>query len=229
MKRLAVRLDPYRSTWRAARLLGGTLAAVCRKAGQPVIPAMDRFESLLRCPDCHSDLRRDESDTLRCVACSYSAANEGLVYNLLPSAERSELYPGDREDVVDFSLPGHERHLIDGWHELEGTFGNKYRWVESRATAVLSRAGGGPLRLRIRGFTPEAMFTAGKPQVEARVNGVRAGHWTLDRVGLFVLEADVPQADEYKVELLTQPEWRAPGDFRALTVNISMIRLVPRD
>ena len=33
VKTLAVRLDPHRSVWRAARLLGGTLAAVCRKAG----------------------------------------------------------------------------------------------------------------------------------------------------------------------------------------------------
>ena len=31
---LAVRLDPHRSVWRAARLLGGTLAAVCRNAGE---------------------------------------------------------------------------------------------------------------------------------------------------------------------------------------------------
>ena len=229
MKRLAVQLDPYRSTWRAARLLGGTLAAVCRKGGDPVIPSMDRFESLLRCPDCHADLRRDPDDTLRCVRCSYSAANEGLVYNLLPSAERSELYPGDREDVVDFSLPGHERHLLDGWHDVEGDFGNKYRWVKSTARAVLKRVAAEPLQLRVRGFAPESMFAAGKPAVEAHVNGTRVGQWALDRVGLFVLEADVPDAAEYQVELRIQPEWRAPGDSRPLTVNISMLRLVPRD
>ena len=46
--------------WRAARLLGGTLAAVCRKAGDPAPVSFDpdRFETQLRCPDCHGPLRR---------------------------------------------------------------------------------------------------------------------------------------------------------------------------
>ena len=39
MKRLGIALDPYRSTWRAARLLGGTLAAVCRKGGEAALPS----------------------------------------------------------------------------------------------------------------------------------------------------------------------------------------------
>ena len=60
---------------------------------------------------------------------------EGQVYNLLPSAERKELYPGDREDIIDFSLPGHERYLLEGWYDLEGMYGNKYRWIGGRATA----------------------------------------------------------------------------------------------
>src|SRR6266404_782874 len=54
VKRLAIRLDPHRSVWRAARLLGGTMAAVCRKAGEApakVLPP-SRYETLLRCPDC---------------------------------------------------------------------------------------------------------------------------------------------------------------------------------
>src|SRR5713226_7220131 len=103
VKRTASRLDPYRSEWRAARLLGGTLAAVCRKAGEPARVAFDEsdFEVQLRCPDCHSAVSRDASDTLRCTRCSYQAANEGGAYNLLPSADRAELYPGDREDVID--------------------------------------------------------------------------------------------------------------------------------
>src|SRR4051794_11421428 len=123
VKRLAIKLDPYGSTWRAARLLGGTLAAVCRKHGGPVIPSpvmrsMEEFETLLRCPDCHCDLHLSVDDSLCCATCGYSAGNEGSVYNLLPSTERNELYPGNREDVIDFSLPGHERHLHEGWHEL---------------------------------------------------------------------------------------------------------------
>ena len=50
--------------------------------------------------------------------------NEAGVYNLLPSRERSELYPGEREDIIDFSQPAHERHLTEGWYEVEGVFGN---------------------------------------------------------------------------------------------------------
>ena len=94
-----------------ARLLGGTLAAMCRKAGPAPTPADDdRFETLLRCPDCHArPARRRRRDTpLRC-ACGYAAPNEGGVYNLLRSADKNELYPGDRDDVIDFSLPGHDR------------------------------------------------------------------------------------------------------------------------
>lgn len=229
MKRLAVRLDPYGSTWRAARLLGGTLAAVCRKKGEAVDLPMPPFETLLRCPDCHADLYRDAADVLRCRSCSYEAPNEGMVYNLLRSDDRKELYPGDREDLIDFSLPGHERHLLEGWHELEGTFGNKYRWIGSRATATLQRLQPGKLKLRIRGFAPEAMFSAGRPIVRATVNGESVGTWPIDRVGLFVLEAPVAHAEKYQVELDASPVWHAAGDARALTVNISMVRLVPHE
>jgi ubiquinone/menaquinone biosynthesis C-methylase UbiE len=229
MKQLAVKLDPYGSTWRAARLLGGTLAAVCRKAGTSNPGTMERFETLLRCPDCHSGIARTEDDTLRCISCSYSAPNEGMVYNLLRSADRSELYPGDRDDMIDFSLPGHERHLIEGWHQLEGSFGNKYRWIGSRASASLKRVQQGALQLRIRGFAPESMFAAGRPTIQAAVNGDKVGSWTLDRAGLFVLEAPVADAAEYRVDLEAAPLWHSPGDQRALAVNISMLRLVPRE
>jgi SAM-dependent methyltransferase len=230
VKQAAVKLDKYGSVWRAAKLLGGTIAAICRKAGKPVLPSMERFETLLRCPDCHSDLRLQDSDMLlRCLSCGYEAANEGHVFNLLPSADRRELYPGDREDLIDFSLPGHERHLGEGWHALEGTFGNKYRWIGKRATASLRRVSSGPLRIRVRGFAQEAMFATGQPHVQIRVNGRQAGDWAIDRVGLFVLEADLPDAQEYNIEILASPEWQAPGDARVFTVNLSMIRLVPRD
>ncbi|MBI3282036.1 MAG: class I SAM-dependent methyltransferase, partial [Acidobacteria bacterium] len=108
VKRAAQRADRHGSEWIAARLLGGTLAAICRKAGEstPGAPSLDQFEAYLRCPDCHGDLARDNAGTLACPACGYQAANDGGVYNLLPSAERRELYPGDREDLIDFSQPG---------------------------------------------------------------------------------------------------------------------------
>ena len=123
MKKLGIALDPYRSTWRAARLLGGTLAAVCRKGGEAVSPVFQRGHlrnGTCDVPIASGAFHRDASDTLDLRACGYSAANEGGVYNVLPSAEKKELYPGDRDDVIDFSLPGHELKLLDGWYGLRG-------------------------------------------------------------------------------------------------------------
>ncbi|HYP07646.1 MAG TPA: class I SAM-dependent methyltransferase [Bryobacteraceae bacterium] len=232
MKRLAVRLDPYHSTWRAARLLGGTLAAACRKGGEAVIPpfSAESFETALRCPDCGGNLTRGAFDVLSCTRCAYQAPNEGGVYNLLPTLEKKELYPGDREDVIDFSLPGHEQKLLDGWHALEGVYGNKFRWIGPHASAVLRRSGKGPQKVRIRGHAPEQPFLDGKPvTVQAKANGASIGQWTLERNGLFILEADLPDAPEYRLDIAASPEWRGANDQRVLTVTLSMLRLVPRD
>lgn len=233
VKRLAVRLDPHRSVWRAGRLLGGTFAAVCRKAGSAVEPPLDweqRFETLLRCPDCRASLTRTPDETLLC-ACGYRAALEDGVYNLLPTEERRELYPGDREDIIDISLPGHERRLLDGWHGVEGVFGNRYRWIGARASARLKRLNPDPQRLRIRGHASAGLFQqGGSPRIEVRVNGRSAGVWTLERTGLFVLEADLPEEEEeFLVEIHAAPVWYSPPDARPLTMNLSLIRLVGRD
>jgi len=230
MKRLAVMLDPYRSEWRAARLLGGTLAAFCRKAGGPAqqAAAPGRLEDCLQCPDCAGALQRDEAGTLRCD-CGFEAAEEGGVYNLIRSEERKELYPGRRDDIIDFSLPGHETQLLEGWEELEGVYGNKYRWINEHAAARLVRVTAGPQRLRIRGHAQEGIFAQGQPvRLEAAANGRRVGRWTLERHGLFVLEADVPDAEEYRIDLYASPSWTAPPDTRRFTVTISMIRLIDR-
>jgi ubiquinone/menaquinone biosynthesis C-methylase UbiE len=212
--------------WRAARLLGGTLAAVCKKAGsaQP-LGCLDRFETLLRCPDCHGDLARDAADILVC-ACGYRAPNQGGVYNLLPAALRAELYPADRADVIDFSLPSHAGRLGEGWYELEGDYGNKFRWIGPRATAVLRRTHVAPQRLRIRGFAHQTQFTKGQPVVEIRANGVRVAQQPLERVGLFVIEADLPDAETYHIEIAAAPAWTIADDDRCFTVTIGMIRLV---
>jgi ubiquinone/menaquinone biosynthesis C-methylase UbiE len=229
MKRAAVRLDPYRSVWRSARLLGGTLAAVCKKsgAGQASRPVrFEPFEAFLVCPDCGNPLRRTPENALLCAACAYQAPLEAGVYNLLPSPEKAELYPGDRDDIIDFSVPGHERHLIGDWYELEGIFGNKFRWIGARAEARLARVRSGPQRIRIRGYAVEEHLPA---HLIARINGREAGQWVHDRPGLFVVEADVPDAPEYHVEFCASPAWRDPASNRTLTVNLSMIRLVPKD
>ncbi len=225
MKRAATRLDPYRSEWRAAHLLGGTLAAVCRMGGEASRVPFDaaEFETQLRCPDCHGSLTRDTGDTLHCTRCDYQAANEGGVYNLLPSGDRAELYPGDRADVIDFCLPSHAERLLGEWYELEGVFGNKYRWIGERAAARLVRMKPGPQRLRIRGHASE-----GHPvELSASANGRRVGDWKLDRPGLFIVEGDLPESDDYHVDIQAGPAWSVPTDDRIFTVNISMIRLVP--
>ena len=233
VKRLAVKLDPYGSVWRAARLLGGTLAAVCRKGGESALPDFlpSRFETHLRCPDCNDSLHRESSgESLLCHRCGYHAESDGSVYNLLPSADKRELYPGDRADLIDFSLPGHVQRLREGWYDVEGVFGNKYRWIGRQATAVLRRMQPGLHRLRVRGFAPEQAFAQGKPvAIELKANGNSIGQWTLDRTGLFVLEADVPDAAETFVEVLASPQWFAPADARTLTVNLSLLRLIPRE
>jgi hypothetical protein len=160
---------------------------------------------------------------LHCVRCGYQAANEGGVYNLLPSGDRAELYPGDRPDVIDFCLPSHVEQLIGDWYELEGVFGNKYRWIGEHAAARLVRVKPGRQRLRIRGHASE-----GHPvQLSASANGRKVGDWKLDRPGLFLVEADLPDSEEYKIDIQAGPAWTVPTDDRIFTVNISMIRLVP--
>ena len=225
VKRAAVRLDPYGSDWRAARLLGGTLAAFSKKNGQAERLAFNEseFQTQLRCPDCHNALTRGGDDTLQCLSCGYRAVNEGCVYNLLPSPERAELYPGERTDVIDFCLPSHAAKLLEGWYELEGEFGNKYRWIGQHAAARLVRVNPGPQRLRIRGRASE-----GHPiELSASANGRKAGAWKLERPGLFIVEADLPEAVEYRIDIHAGPSWSVPTDDRTFTVNLSMLRLVP--
>jgi hypothetical protein len=73
-------------------------------------------------------------------------------------------------------------------------------------------------------------FERGQPvRFAVSVNGQRAGESVLDRAGLFIFEADIPDAPEYLVEIHASPVWTAPGDDRQFTVNLGMLRLVPRD
>lgn len=232
LKHLAIQLDPHRSVWRAARLLGGTLATVCKKTGaaEAAEPDLTRFESFLQCPDCRRGLFRDLSDTLCCPGCGYRAANEGGVYTLLPAAERAELYPGDREDDIDFCSPRHDQRLLEGWYELEGVFGNKYRWIGPYAAARLVRVRPGPQRLRIRGHVHERSFAQGEPvRFEVAANGQKLPPMVRERAGLFIYEADLPEAPEYKIEVFAKPAWQAPPDDRVFTVTLSRLRLVPRE
>jgi hypothetical protein len=91
---------------------------------------------------------------------------------------------------------------------------------------VLRRAHAAPQRLRIRGYAHPTHFTKGQPVVELRANGARVALHSLERVGLFIIEADLPAADTYNIEIDAAPAWTVDGDDRTFTVNISMIRLV---
>jgi len=226
---LAQRIDKHRSRWVPARMLGGTMAAVCRKEGfteypGELPPLATRFEELLRCPDCGKSLNRNESDTLQCVACGYAAHNEGGVYNLLKSEDRRELYPGLRGDVIDFCQGPCEERLMAGFYQVEGVFGNKYRWINDRAAFRLERVRPGPLKVRIRGHAPEK-FRGGRLAVKA--NGSPVGVFTIERQGLFIVEAPLAgEAPAYEIELQAGPSYQMPPDERWFTVNLSHMRLV---
>jgi len=224
VKRAAVALDPHGSEWRAARLLGGTLAAICRKAGvSPKREMPEAFETLLRCPDCAGSLARDASETLRCAGCGYEATLDGGVYNLINGVDRKELYPGEREDTIDMSLAGHEARLTHGWHELEGVFGNRYRWIGARAGARLTNLRGGIQRLRMRGFVLEESIPA---KIAVTVNGA-ASERTVARPGLFVVEIELPESPRYEIEIQASPVRREQGGKRELSVNFGLLQLLP--
>jgi len=215
----------------APRLLGGTLAAFCKKGGTAGVPAvkMGSFERFLRCPDCSGDFQRDAEQTLQCERCGYRARDERGVYTILPTREREELYPGDRADIIDFSVPGHEARLTEGWGQLEGHDGAEYRWIGAKATAYLIPLGTAELRIRIRGHAPEQAFLQGKPvKLRATVNSQTLTEMVLTRAGLFVYEADVPRAESYTVEIACSPTFSAPPDVRVFSLTFSMLRLVPR-
>ncbi len=222
-----------RSFTGAPGLLGGTLAAFCKKAGaSPPDAALDEmgsFQQFLRCPDCGQPFRRSPDETLECTACPYRSRNEGGVYTVLPTHDREELYPGDRADIIDFSQPGHESKLREGWGQLEGRDGAEYRWVGVLAIAHLTAIHPEPLRLRIRGHAPEQVFEQGQPvRVRVQVNGQTLPELPLTRPGLFIYEADLPHAESYTVEIACSPTFSAPPDVRVFSLTFSMLRLVPR-
>ncbi len=229
VKRLAWRAERRRSYGLAAELLGGSITGICRKAGarQEVPFDPDHFERALRCPDCGAGLDRDGDGALDCSACSYRAAHDGGVYNLLPSKERAQLYPGDRDDNIDFSLPGHETKLRSGWYDLDGVYGSRYRWMGAEASAILRpRDPTRPCRLRVRGHAAEASFREHRiVRVSLFANGALVGTLRLRAAGTFIFEADLPAAPEYALHLRVAPTIRIPNDDRPYGINVSLIRL----
>ena len=225
------RMVPDGADARMADWLGATLAAFCRKAGE--LPEGLSTTAALACPDCGAPLPLATEGPLRCPACPYEAAIESGVFNLLSSTLRAELYPGPRADTLDFSKAGHEAGLLEGFHQVEGDFGSKYRWIGDRASVRLVKMRDGLPLLRVQGFAPAQFFESGEPKVQLRANGVAAGEWKLDRPGLFILETPLPDAESYTVEIVASPTFlepnQKPGEGRQLSVNLSLLRLLPRE
>lgn len=211
-----LRLFPNYTNARPARFLGGTIAALCRKPG--LLPAGLSAEQALACPDCLAPLEWNPV-RMACGCCGFAAEAEEEVFPLLPTKLREELYPGLRPDNIDFSKRGHEDALLEGFHELEGEFGNRYRWIGPRARLRLERTRPGSALLRLQGFSPNMA------RIELRANGETVDKRRLERSGLFVIEAPLPEAPGYEVEILASPTFHAPGDERTLSVNLSLIRL----
>lgn len=218
VRRWGRRIDKHNSDWVPARLLGGTLAAFCRKAGS------GQARLALRCPSCHAELIQSAA-AMRCEGCAFVAPNEGGVYTLLPAEDRDALYPDFNGAAADFSDPRHEILLGDGWYDVEGIHGNKYRWMAGSAWLRLTRPDPGPQRLRVRGFVHEGLPVT----VGVTVNGQQLQSWRLNRPGLAVLEVDLPRAESYVVELDATPVRRPEGEDRDLSWIVSLVRLIPQD
>jgi SAM-dependent methyltransferase len=208
-----------------ASLLGATLTAFCRKEGVPP-PDLD-VRSAMACPDCTGSFDWRDDDHVVCIRCGYEAVREEGVFNLLPSRERSELYPKGRPDIIDFTRAGHEAGLVSGFEPVEGQYGNKYRWIQGSARVNLTPAAAEPQRLRIQGFAPLQWFEQGTPSVEIVVNGATVSRHRIDRQGLFVLEDKLPVSAGYAVELRSTPVWRDVPGVRDVCCTLSLIRLLP--
>ena len=50
----------------------------------------------------------------------------------------------------------------------------------------------------------------------------------LERAGIFIYEADLAPAEEYKIGIACSPVFSAPPDVRVFSLTFSMLRLVPR-
>ena len=118
-----VRIDPYHSTWRAARMLGGTLAAVCRKGGEAVIPCLlTPIRSRLHCG---VRIVMGRFDATRAISSRVNSAGTRLrtkaaFITSCHRPKRRSSTPGDRDDVIDFSLPGHEKSCLTAGMDLKG-------------------------------------------------------------------------------------------------------------
>lgn len=214
---------PWRE--RAADLLGGALWGFCRKAGPLEASQEAPLLLLLACPDCGGELIPSGSN-LRCARCEYGPKERGHVFNCLPSKAREKLYPVDSGESMDCNAPGHESAIMGGFHELDGSGENRFRWIGANARVRLRRGPGeGPLALSLSGF----VHPGNCPVVlEASVNGVRTVREQIRQAGVFRVQGTVPAASGYDIMIEASPIWRPPGEDRDFTLVLNAVRISER-
>ena len=60
--------------------------------------------------------------------------------------------------------------------------------------------------------------------MEIRADGVRVAQHALERVGLFIIEADLPEAETYNIEIAAAPPGLCPAKSAWWTGNSETIR-----
>ena len=139
------------------------------------------------------------NDTLECTVAA--------VFELRTKAESTICFPsGSGPSCIRaiarmssiFAWRATPQRLLDGWYEFEGVFGNKYRWIGKHAAGAIAT---GEPRLR-SGCEFAGTLSEGHPvELSRESNGRTVGQWKLERSGLFIVEADLPDGDEYRIDI----------------------------
>jgi hypothetical protein len=129
--------------------------------------------------------------------------------------------------VIDFCQGDCADRLLEGFYDVEGVYGNKYRWIGRRAVFTLEPQSASTRTLRMRGHAFPKMLELGEPaRLEIKANGQHVLTYQIERPGLFVVEAPLPEAPKYTIEIDGSPCFQSPPDDRWFTVNLSFMRLV---
>ena len=178
----------------AAELLGGTIAAVCRKAGKRRSRTGNRRPRRNdSCAARTATARSSRAGQVSHPAACAAAAPRRTARGVQPAPLRPLPHAVPRQPRrygADFSQPGHEARLSGDWYEVEGVFGNKYRWMGPRAAVRLRRVEPRPPSVCASAASrTRRRFPRGEPvTIAVAVNGAATRFWKLDRPGLFILE-----------------------------------------
>ena len=193
-------------------------------------PRLASCETVSQCPDCCRQPDRGDDGTFRCRACGFQAPDEGGVYNLIRSGVSAR--NSTRAAAPTSSTSACPTTKSNCWKD--GAPGRSVRQqvpLDRRTCRRPLDAGGARGR---HGCASGATPTRGSsrranPCVWRRPPTASAwGAGRSNAADLFMLEADLPDAEEYRIDLYASPSWTAPPDNRQFTVTISMVRLVSK-